>query len=341
MKTRTPRAGWVAAVLLAVLAFPAWARAQYLETVYVPTSSTVVLRPSSYVDSYYPTTYLTSSYYVPTSYVLAPTSYVVPTAYYAPARYVVPTFLRRPLVTTAYTRALTSYYVPTVSYWPTTTTSYVRTALTDCCEPVPSDCATSVIERPAAPRPAASSPAPATRPEEPELQPPVRSTPRNGAGGVQAQPPSVGADSEDSIVPPPAEALGAPPSDPVSPPPALPATAPQANATRAQPATATRQVLRPASYARSTLVGKVVSAVGGEPVKNLEIILVPASDRFRSRALTTDEHGEFRAVLFEGDWTVQVPKAEGTATMDVPVTVAGGLITDGHDQVVSVLTINR
>ncbi len=102
------------------------------ETVYVPSSASVLIEPTAYYvpssfTSYYtPTVYATSTY-VPSRYVLGSTAYIRPTSYYAPTRYVV---RRRPVYAT-------SAVVDTAYYLPTTTTldlPLIRTsASVECC----------------------------------------------------------------------------------------------------------------------------------------------------------------------------------------------------------------
>jgi hypothetical protein len=107
-----------------------------------------------------------------------------------------------------------------------------------------------------------------------------------------------------------------------------------------QPAAAT-----PTS-ARTTLRGRVLSASTGAPETGLTVTLVDARARFKDREVRTDATGAFSAVLPEGDWTVKVTRlgaqsSDPNATIDTPVTVSGGVVTDRQDREVTTLTINR
>jgi hypothetical protein len=287
---------------------------------------TILYEPVSY---YIPTSYVTRSYYVPTSYVAtsyvaAPTVYLAPTTYYAPTRYVVRRY--RPVTTTRYT------VVPTTYYLPTTTTLDLPVLATSasvaCCDPAPVICDTApAAERPVPP-PASSggtssgsqaSPAG----EEPEFQPgTLNSTatqPRSRSGSQLNNE----TDTDRPLVPPPA--------DTTSPPAAPPATERESY----------RPKLPAASTARSTLSGRVLSVVSGQPEKGVEVVIANAVGRFKDKTVTTNDKGEFSVVLPESDWIVKVPKTDGTGTIDADVTVSGGLVTDSQNREVSLLTINR
>src|ERR1700752_959636 len=138
MPPLAPRALILSAMLLAGMAVSA-------DTVYVPSSSTILLQPTSYY--YVPTTY---SYVSPTGYTTAscvsasyyttPTTYIVPTTYSSPARYVVRRYVQRPVVST-------TSYVPTTYYLPTTVSVDLPVLSTSstvaCCETVPAPCETA------------------------------------------------------------------------------------------------------------------------------------------------------------------------------------------------------
>ncbi len=109
-----------------------------------------------------------------------------------------------------------------------------------------------------------------------------------------------------------------------------------------------REALRPTfnrvSLARSTLQGKVVSAVSGEPQNRVVVTLSDRSGRFIPRTTTTDDSGDFSIVLPEGDWIASVSKPgdeDVSATIDHYLTVSGGVITDDQNREVTLLTINR
>ena len=100
--------------------------------------------------------------------------------------------------------------------------------------------------------------------------------------------------------------------------------------------------VRRVETARSTLSGRVMSAVSGKPESGVAIVVSDFQKRFRDRLATTDANGEFEVVLPEGDWTVSVPKVSGGGqSIDRAVTVGGGLITDDQNREVTRLTINR
>jgi hypothetical protein len=185
---------------------------------------------------------------------------------------------------------------------------------------------------PTRPTPAAAVPAP------PEPAPPGPATATPPTGDLPA--PSIAPlDTDKPLVPPPGDGTGT-----ASPPAPGLLDNPQAGAAGTRGAEATRLAMRPASYrnARSSLVGKVVSAVSAQPEKGVRVTLVPNSNIYRPKSAVTNDKGEFQVILTEGDWTVQVPKpGDAKATIDRPITVAGGLITDQNDDVVSSLTINR
>ncbi len=312
-----------------------------------------------------PTVYETASYVSPSVY-FAPTSYLVPTTYYSGGGILQRLFGRRPVVETAAVVPTTySYtYVPSTYILPTTysldlpvlaTSSAVLSTTSS------SPCDVTYATPPATP----STPAKESTPsEEPKFQPkklestpthpsapasppaapaPPAETPKaagEGAGAAKAPTePAFPAlpEPEKDLVPPPAENVPSPP-----PPAAAGSNPPGGTASTATPE-ARREVMRPASYVRSrtTLNGKVVSAVSGKGEKGVVVKLVPNSSLYREKSVTTDADGQFQVVLTEGDWTVQVPKPGASTTIDRLITVSGGLITDEKEAPVTSLTINR
>lgn len=321
------------------------------ETVYTPTSSVLAL-PTAYVPTSY--SYLPTSYsYTPTVYTstswLSPTYYVEPTAYVVrrPARYYVPRRYVRPYVATS--RVYSYDLTPTAYYVPATTTldlPLVRTSAEVCCEPEPV-CATETAAPPvdnAAKSASNNDPEPAYN--DPSKT--VKSTPRNGGtnadrtGSTGANPskPAAGTNT--------GGAAAADPSPPDRP-------APDGGAGDAakdleipdnppgKPGDLDRRnSLRPVlNTARSTLRGKLLSAVDGKPEKGVKITAIDARGRFRDKVATTDDTGRFAIVLPEGDWMVVVPTADNKSTTEQAVTVSGGLITDAQDREVSNLIVNR
>lgn len=376
MSPRLPGASCVlAAVMMLALgvpeasAYPGFGRRAY-ETVYVPSTASILLEPTAYYlpTSYFDytptvytsTTYLPSSYVVrPTSYLVSPTTYIRPTTYYSPTRYVV----RRPLVTTSSSIVERAYYVPTVT---TLDLPLIRTSssLSLCCDdPISSGSLGTVIsDEPVYDRPAETPdldtntdiPAPASTPSgsqqpasgEPPLDPGViRSEPR--------QPSTVRPTDSPPAAAQPVTPLGEPdlplvdPSDinPPLPPPAdeIP-LGPGETDSGSERTTLRPTFSRPLAEARSGLLGKIVSAVTGEPEAGVTVTLTSPSDRFRARTATTDANGTFSVILPEGDWTVTIPKpgeAAGASTIDRFITVSGGVITDDQNREVTLMTINR
>lgn len=396
------------------------ARAQtYVERVYVPTSTSILVEPTSY---YVPTSSVvyapTSAVYATTS-VLRPTSYYVPTryvasssilstSYYVPSSYVVQRTGFLGLGRTSYyvpssSIRSTSYYVPTSAtfyrptryYLPTTTTLAFPTlsSATVCCDSQPvavydapvvservisSDEGLEMQEIPpsASARSSAnsgSSASPSGASSEPALNSNVlRSQPTNGTS-QPATPPA--APESSGLSQPPAQEpdpVPAPPASEVVPPPVTPGELPPPVVAPAAPsdlpgvAPAAPELINPSAVngvpdfqearrpalrdedvrrvetARSTLIGRVISAVSGKPESGVAVVVTDFQKRFRDRLATTDANGEFEVVLPEGDWTVSVPRVSGGGqNIERSVTVGGGLITDDQNREVTRLTINR
>jgi hypothetical protein len=291
-------------------------------------SDTILYEPTAY---YVPTAYVSSSYYVPSSYYVSPTAYVVPTTYYVPTRYVVRRY--RPVAETSYRVVPTRYYLPTTT---TLDLPVLRTSATVAyCDPAPVICEPA----PAAVRPlpppandtgtagSASDPDATGAGEGPRLDPgtlnstPIKPRPKAGSTTTGGATPS-GVDPDAPIVPPPGEINTSPP---------------------AAPPTTERDAYKPKapSTARSTLNGRVLSVVTGQPEKNVVVTIANAVGRFKDKSVTTDDQGGFSVVLPESDWTVKVPKTDGSGTIDTELTVSGGLVTNDQNREVSQLTINR
>lgn len=369
----------VAAMMLALAvpeasAYPGFGRRAY-ETVYVPSSGSILLDSTAYYvptvyasTSYYVPTVYTSTSYVPTRYVVSSTSYLRPTAYYVPTRYVV----ERPVVSTS-SIVERAYYVPTVT---ALDLPLVRTTSSSplCCDDTLGSSSGIVSDEPVYALPPEASnddtneiPAPANRPSgssassspvsggEPDLnpgdihrQPPVTrqsdSPPPAGQPSNTAEDPLPLIDPNDD---PPAP-RPAPAGLDINPPPAPPAEdvsrAPSATDGGSQRTTLRPTYTRPLAEARSQLLGKVLSAVSGDPEDGVLVTLTNRSGRFEPRTATTASDGTFSITLPEGDWTVAVPKPNdpaGALTIDRDITVSGGVITDDQDRQVTLMSINR
>jgi hypothetical protein len=133
-----------------------------------------------------------------------------------------------------------------------------------------------------------------------------------------------------------------PAASPTTPPPGLDPTTYQAR----RPALADPAVKPVAATARTILRGRVVSASTGAPETGLAVTVADARARFKDRELRTDANGAFSTSLPEGDWTVKVARVgagpdDPNPSINTPITVSGGLITDAQDREVTTLTINR
>lgn len=315
------------------------------ETVYTPTSS-ILATPTAYVI---PTSLsysgLQTVRYTPTSYYLTESAYVLPRRYYRPTAYYMPRsyYLPRTYVTRSvldYAVTPTSYYLPTTVSMPLVTTS----ASSLCCDVQPAcDSVTS-------PAPIAQS-ASETNNGSVNFNPDANgedNTPSlNGTNKVIQSSPKAAAPAapKDSSVGTPPEATTPAPAAPAEVNPTVP-TAPVPEDPLGIPPTADLQheVRRPvyrASTARSTLLGKIVSATDGKPEKGVTVTLTDARGRFKDKTKVTGDDGTFSVVLPEGDWSVQVPSTDGKTVLERPITVSGGLITDDKDTAVSMLTFNR
>lgn len=354
MPSWKPRIAWIVAGLVALAGGAPAALANHgrdrvvevLPTAYVPT---VLAAPT--------TSYVTTSYYVPTttsrtlyptvygtsvlrpSYYVEPTAYVVPTAF--PARW------RRSAWRPVYTTSRTAYYdlTPTAytwtTYWPTTTTLDLPVLVSPTAYAAADDCyvePAAAVAAPAAPTRGASPAQDQARSGGARPPASLDSEPRRGGAGAAGR----GAAEpgfETPTSPVPDKDLG--PND-AQDFPQIPLPGSEADGTRTslRPA-ATDLAARPGLAPLGALRGAVVSGVGREPRPGARVIFSDARSRFDDREATSDADGLFEVYLPDGDWRVSVEDADGKMTPYGSVTVASGRFFDERGRAVSSLRLHN
>ncbi len=377
MTSPVPRAPIIAAFLLALTSSVPTARAfnghhqnvEVIPTVYAPT---VLTAPS--------TSYVTTSYYVPTSYssVLYPTVYsssiLTPTYYVEPTAYVVPTTYRsrwrrsasRPIYTTSqnYYYDLTPTSYAWTTYWPTTTTLDVPVVVsptslvaTDDCYVQPASNTTTAPPAPPAGSSRQSNPAtsggvnavpPATLQSRPTNGGSNESAPMEPGGQAPTSPPvgtTPGVEPGFEFPAQPAPEKGATPLDGQS----IPLPAPGTE-TGVAPGSETRSAYRPAPTDMAprptlptlgSLRGSVIATKTRQPEAGVRVVFTDARQRFGDRQTTSDTAGLFEVTLPEGDWRVSVENADGTLTPYGNLTVASGRFYDERGRIVSSLRLHH
>jgi hypothetical protein len=303
-----------------------------VETVYYPTSSSVLAVPTSY---YLPASY---SYYTPTVYTdVTPTSYVAtsayytPTYYYAPAYYYTPTYYR----SRSPRRARISYnWSPTTYYWTPTVYDVVATSY-EVVSNSPSDCCpTAATAYPPASNGSTKGTGNGTGAA------PMTSTPRGDGsepGLLNTKPlgdqnKGVPINNEDAIKDKDKDKDKEQASPPVVPPPGDNGLGANAGGVQRRDALKPKpgeRLMQQAASVKPLLQGKVTAGVTAAPVPNAKVVLSNPSGRFEKKTFTTDTNGLFEIrYLPEGDWSVEVEDAMGKAQPYGTLTVSAGRVTD-------------
>ncbi len=315
----------------------------------VPTSyvSTSYLVPSSYVDVLYPTIY--------SAPVLSPTVYVEPTAYVVTGRRTV----SRPI----YTRTSSVFYDlnptiyrPSAYYWPTTTT-YEVPLLSSTSLTYSDDCVVTTSG------PVSSTPAPSVpnRTQNRSTVPPsnLQSTPRSNstaapaANGNYSEGPAAPAEDLFNTAPP----AGAPVEPPLTPTPEKDngggIAAPPGAGLNSPPLgdeysrTANKPVPtvfdpQSSNLAPGALRGEVVSRDTKTPLAGVTIVFTDLQRNYADKEVTTDASGHFEVLLPNADWSVAIAETDNQPnTQYGRITSTGGRFYDSFDRAISSLRLNH